>query len=217
MLDRVVSVLETAGVERIIVVAGYGREAVAAELARHHPDARIAVQEEQLGTGHAVRTALPLISGDAATIGIFNGDAPLLTPEIVRALTAEHLAHGAAVTLLAAELEDPTGYGRIVRTPEGRVSGVVEEKDATPQIRAIREINAGSYVFAPEALAFALERVRNDNAQGEYYLTDTIRILCDDGRCVAAVTAREDPAAVLGVNTVEQLMEAEALLAERER
>ncbi len=216
LVDRVIEVLEGAGVGRIIVVVGFGREGVEAEITGHHPDVAIAVQEEQLGTGHAVRMAMPLVPGDASTVGIFSGDTPLMTPEVVWALAGEHHARDAAVTMLTAELEDPTGYGRIVRSEDGLVVRIVEERDADPQTRAIREINAGAYIFERSALVSSLEQIGIDNVQGEYYLTETVDILHGEGRPVAAYVAADDPAVVLGVNTAQQLMEAEFLLKERE-
>ena len=176
----------------------------------------IAVQEEQLGTGHAVQSALPLISPDAGTVGIFSGDTPLLSPQIVHDLTREHFVKEAYVTLLTAELSDPSGYGRIVRDGEGLVERIVEEKDAGPRELAIREINAGAYIFNRTALEESLVILRNDNAQGEFYLTDTITLIRAGSRQVAAFKAPGDATEVLGVNTVEQLIQADLLLRERE-
>lgn len=216
MLDRVVSTLRQAGAEQIVAVIGFGRQAVTAELEATHPGTLIAVQEEQLGTGHAVQTALPLLPHDARTIGIFSGDTPLLTPRIVGELAREHRERQPAVTLLTAELDDPSGYGRIMRTADGLVERIVEEKDADSETRAIREVNAGAYIYDRRALIDSLGQVSDENKQGEFYLTDTIDILTRQGAPVAALVATGDPSSVLGVNTVEQLLEAEMLLKERE-
>ncbi len=216
MLDRVVSTLRQAGAEQVIAVIGFGRQAVEAELEATHPGTLIAVQEDQLGTGHAVQTALPLLPHDARTVGIFSGDTPLLTPRIVGELSREHRERQAAVTLLTAELDDPSGYGRIVRSADGLVERIVEEKDADIEVRAIPEINAGAYVYDRGALIESLGQLSDDNTQGEFYLTDTIDILRRQGEPVAAFVAGGDPSSVLGVNTVEQLLEAEVLLKERE-
>jgi bifunctional UDP-N-acetylglucosamine pyrophosphorylase/glucosamine-1-phosphate N-acetyltransferase len=216
MVDRVVAVLYEAGVAEVVVVIGFGREAVEAELLARHPAARIAVQEEQLGTGHAVRCALPLLPDDAAEVAVFSGDTPLLTPAVVAALTNEHRRRDAALTLLTAELDDPAGYGRVLRDSAGLVDRIVEEKDAEPAEKVVKEINAGAYLFAAADLRSALEEVDDDNAQREYYLTDTVDILRRRGRPVAAVVVSDDPATVLGVNDTRQLLEAEMLLRERE-
>ena len=216
MLDRVAGVLERAGVPDLVVVVGFGREAVAAEVQQHHPRARIAVQEEQLGTGHAVKAAMHRVPGAAKTVGVFSGDVPLLTPETVWDLARAQRERDAAAVLLTADLEDPSGYGRIVRDGEGLVERIVEEKDAHEEVLALREINAGSYLFERGALEEALGALRSDNAQGEYYLTDTVAYFRGRGRPVAAVKAPGDASEVLGVNTQEQLLEAERLLRERE-
>ncbi len=216
MVDRVAGALEAAGVTDLVVVAGFGREAVEEEIHRHHPDTRIAVQEEQLGTGHAVMAAMPRVPAGAASLGVFSGDVPLLTPGTVWALAAEHAGRRAAATLLTAELDDPSGYGRVVRDGDGLVRRIVEEKDADREVLAIREINAGTYLFQREDLEEALADLKDDNAQGEYYLTDTVAWFRDRGRPVAAVKAPGDASEVLGVNTQEQLLDAERLLRERE-
>lgn len=215
MIDRVLDILERAGVEELVVVVGFGRPAVEAELAATHPRARVAVQEEQRGTGHAVRCALPLLPEDEAAVGIFSGDTPLLRPGTVHRLAGEHARRGAAATLLTAEMDDPTGYGRVLRGTDGLVTRIVEQKDASPAELRVREINAGAYVFVQDALRESLGRLRDDNAQGEYYLTDTIALLRADGRPVAALVAEGSAFEVLGVNTLEQLLQAEAHLHER--
>ena len=215
MLDHVVTILESAGIDRIVVTVGFGREAVVEELRQRHPEASIAVQDDQLGTGHASQVALAVLPQGCDEVGIFSGDTPLLTADTIRALTREHRERSAAVTVLTAEIDDPAGYGRVVRDREGYLSRVVEEKDATEEERAIREINAGTYLFNREALTWALQGLNNDNAQGEYYLPDTISLLRRQGERVAACTASEAVEEVLGVNTIEQLLEAEHILLAR--
>ncbi len=215
MIDRVVAGLEEAGVPEIVVVVGFGRPAVEEELRATHPRAVPVEQAEQLGTGHAVRCALPVLDKGAGTVGVFSGDTPLLTAATVHGLMREHLGRAAALTLLTAELDDPEGYGRVIRSPEGRVERIVEQKDASPAERAVREINAGAYIFTQPDLRAALEGLSTGNAQGEYYLTDTVGLLRARGRTVAAVVAPGDAFEVLGVNTLEQLLQAERLLRER--
>ncbi len=215
LIDHVVSTLESAGIEKIVVTVGFGREAIVEELLQKHPEASIAVQEEQLGTGHASQVALAAIPEECDEVGIFSGDTPLLTADTIRALTREHRERCAAATILTAEIDDPAGYGRVVRDGEGYLSRVVEEKDATREERAIREINAGTYLFNREALLHALQGLTNDNAQGEYYLPDAISLLRGQGERVAAYTTPEAADEVLGVNTIEQLSEAEQVLLTR--
>ena len=135
----------------------------------------IAVQEQQLGTGHAVRCGLEALpSGLAGAVVVTYGDVPLLEPGTLQALLAEHTAAGAAVTLLTAELADPTGYGRVLRGADGAVTGIVEHADATPEQRAIREINSGVYAFDAAFLTASLAGLAGHNAQGELYLTDLV-------------------------------------------
>lgn len=216
MIDWVLTTLKRAGVGQIITVTGFGRESVEAELEERHPDSKIAIQWEQLGTGHAVQSALPLIPPDSLLVGVFSGDTPLLTPGIVHDLAFEHETRKADATILTAELSDPSGYGRVVRDGEEFVERIVEEKDADQEVLKISEINAGAYVYNRSALNESLAQVRNDNAQGEFYLTDTIGILRENGGRVAAYRAPGDASEVMGVNTVEQLVEADLLLRERE-
>ncbi|MFC1627590.1 sugar phosphate nucleotidyltransferase [Gemmatimonadota bacterium] len=215
LIDHVVSTLENAGITRIVVTVGFGREAVVEELLEMHPEVSIVVQEEQLGTGHASQVALAAIPDECSEVGIFSGDTPLLAVTTIFALTREHRERSAAATILTAEIDDPAGYGRVIRDRDGYLSRVVEEKDANREERAIREINAGTYLFNREALSRALQGLTNDNAQGEYYLPDAISLLRRQGEQVAAYTAPEAVDEVLGVNTIEQLREAEQILLAR--
>lgn len=216
LVDRVVSILKESGAVRIVVVVGFARDQVEAELALSHPDVGVAVQDEQLGTGHAVHCALPLLADERGPIGIFSGDTPLLRPGTVRALAAEHAGRGADATLLTAELADPAGYGRVIRDGDGLVARIVEEKDADRGQRRVREINAGAYIFQAESLRAALGELRSDNAQGEFYLTDTVAWLRTRDRPVAAVMVPGEADEVLGVNTPGQLIAAERILLDRE-
>jgi len=214
MLDHVLDAVEGAGVRRSVVVVGHQADAV-----RHAVASRgvgFALQEKQLGTGHAVQQAQPFLAGVEGTVLVLCGDTPLLTAETLRDLLATHHAAHASATVLSAKVDDPTGYGRIVRSPDGAVRRIVEHKDATAAERAVREINSGLFAFSIADLFLALEQVRADNAQGEYYLTDTLEILLGLGRRVAAQVCR-DPREVLGVNTPEQLREVELILQERVR
>ncbi len=208
--------LDGAGIERKVVVVGVGAEEVAKALAAR-PGIELASQPEQLGTGHATRIGLDAL-GPAFenTVLVLPGDAPLLCAETLCALLDLHARERADATVLAAELPDPAGYGRIVRDAEGLVRRVVEERDATPEERAIREVNAGVYAFRAPALRRALGALRPENAQREYYLTDAIAYLVREGGRVAALRAA-NPDEARGVNDRAELARAAALLAERVR
>jgi bifunctional UDP-N-acetylglucosamine pyrophosphorylase/glucosamine-1-phosphate N-acetyltransferase len=216
MLDHVLQACEDAGLARAVVVVGARREQVIAHLearARQRPALAVtwAVQEEQKGTGHALQVALPEVDrgGAPEEIVVLCGDAPLLRSETVHGLLAAHRARDAAATILTADVADPFGYGRIVRTKQGDVERIVEHRDASEDERAIPEINSADYVFTLADVRSALAEVRNDNRQGEFYLTDTIAILKGRGRPVIAYKV-DDAREVLGVNTPEQLEEAAA-------
>ncbi|NHC15340.1 bifunctional UDP-N-acetylglucosamine diphosphorylase/glucosamine-1-phosphate N-acetyltransferase GlmU [Motilibacter deserti] len=214
LLGHVLAAAGELSPERVVVVVGAGRDHVVAHLSAIEPDAVPVVQERQGGTGHAVRTALEAMPELTGTLVVAAGDTPLLTPATLRALVEGHRTAGASATVLTALLEDPTGYGRVLRDATGGVAAIVEHRDATPEERAVREINSGIYVFAVEQLRAALGRLTTDNAQGEEYLTDVLAILREQGRPVAAVTA-PDALDVAGVNDRAQLAQAGAALRDR--
>ncbi|GII93273.1 bifunctional protein GlmU [Sinosporangium siamense] len=205
------------------MVVGHERERVRAHLAGSSPDVETVVQEEQRGTGHAVRIVLeqagplgskPAEAGVGRTVLVTYGDTPLLTAETLAALLRMHETDGNAVTVLTAVVPDPTGYGRIIRDTTGAVLEIVEEKDATPSQRAVREMNSGTYAFDGALLADAVKRVSTDNAQGEEYLTDVLSILRGDGHRVGACVA-DDYVDVEGVNDRVQLAFARGVLNSR--
>ena len=172
---------------------------------------RIVTQPEPDGTGGAVRAALPLIE-EAETVLVLSGDVPLISAETISGLLEAHAASGAAATMLTIELDEPGSYGRVVRNASGEVERVVEAKaagDATPEQLAIREINAGTYVFSAAPLAKALAGLSNDNAQGEYYLPDVLPALRAAGHAVGAHLT-EDLAVTMGVNNRADLAAVEA-------
>jgi len=214
MLDHVLDAVEGAGVQRRVVVIGHQAAAVRAAMTGRGVE--FALQSEQLGTGHAVQQARPFFAGTTGTALVLCGDTPLLTAATLRELLATHHGAGAAATVLSAVLDDPTGYGRVLRADDGAVRRIVEHKDATAAERRVQEINSGLFAFSIRDLFAALDEVRADNAQGEYYLTDTLEILLGMGRRVAAHRCR-DPREVAGVNTLEQLREVEEILKERLR
>nr|WP_237522579.1 bifunctional UDP-N-acetylglucosamine diphosphorylase/glucosamine-1-phosphate N-acetyltransferase GlmU [Streptomyces sp. SID1328] len=200
----------------LVVVVGHAREQVAAHLAEIDPGVRTAVQEQQNGTGHAVRMALEELGGPVdGTVVVVCGDTPLLTADTLAALTGTHQADGNAVTVLTAEVPDATGYGRIVRDgASGAVTAIVEHKDATDEQRAIAEINSGVFAFDGRLLAEALKQVRTDNSQGEEYLTDVLGILRAAGHRVGASVAG-DHREIAGINNRVQLSEARRTLNDR--
>ncbi|WP_310431712.1 bifunctional UDP-N-acetylglucosamine diphosphorylase/glucosamine-1-phosphate N-acetyltransferase GlmU [Streptomyces sp. 3330] len=202
--------------ENLVVVVGHAREKVTAHLAEVDAGVRTAVQEEQNGTGHAVRMGLEQLGGDVdGTVVVVCGDTPLLTGATLAELAATHHADGNAVTVLTAEVPDATGYGRIVRDgASGTVTAIVEHKDANDAVRAIREINSGVFAFDGPLLADALKKVRTDNSQGEEYLTDVLGILREAGHRVGASVAA-DHREIAGINNRVQLSEARRILNDR--
>src|SRR4051812_44914378 len=190
--------------EHLVVVVGTGREQVEAHLAKLDPDARTAFQEQQLGTGDAVRAGLTAVPEVDGAIVVTSGDVPLLRAETLQELLAEHQSSGNAVTVLTARVPDPTGYGRILPGEDGSVAGIVEHKDASPEQRQIDEINAGIYVFDAATLRDGLSRITTENAQGELYLTDVLAIARSDGKRVGAHVT-PDTMQTEGVNDRVQL------------
>ncbi len=215
MLGHVVRLCEQVKAFPIICIIGYGRDAVSAYLSEKFPDARIAIQEEQLGTGHAVQQAEQQLAGFDGDVLILSGDVPLLTAGTASRLIQEHRSKNVVASVLSVLLPDPTGYGRIIRTNTGNLEKIVEQKDATPEEQSINEINSGIYVFDANVLFDVLKRIDRKNAQGEYYLTDTFKLIIEQfGPDAVAVVSTNDPIEVSGVNTKEQLT---ALEAEYER
>jgi bifunctional UDP-N-acetylglucosamine pyrophosphorylase/glucosamine-1-phosphate N-acetyltransferase len=204
--------------EQTVVVCGHRREAVEAYLSADWPQALTTVQDEQNGTGHAVRVTLAQLSKasvhlQGGPVVVVSGDSPLLTTDTIGSLAATHVSEGAAVTVLTAVFADPTGYGRVVRDDTGAVIANVEHKDADTQTLAINEVNSGMYAFDPAFLESAISLLRTDNAQGEEYLPDLISIARDQGRVVAGV--RVEPLEISGVNNRSQLAACETAMRER--
>lgn len=204
MLSYAVTAATEVQPEHVVVVVGHLRDQVEEHLAEIAPHVLIAVQEEQLGTGHAVQVALGQLADLDGDVIVTYGDVPLLTGETLAALVEEHRAEQAAVTVLTAEVPDPTGYGRILRDAEGRVSGIVEHRDADEMQRQITEINSGIYVFDGGALRAALSELAPMNDQGELYLSDVPALVRRAGKPVAALLI-EDLWQTEGVNDRVQL------------
>ncbi len=214
MLEHVIATLREVGGQRVTVVVGVAREQVIAAL----PDegVEIAVQEQQLGTGHAVDSARDLYEGFEGDIICTYVDIPLITPATLLHLVEQHREQGAAATMLTTIVGDPTGYGRVIRDDAGMVAGVVEHRDADEATLAIREINTGIYCFRGPELFAALRHVDNDNTQGEYYLPDVLKWLRAEGLPVAGCVAA-DPEELMGINDRIQLAQADAVCRRRVR
>lgn len=204
LLEHVAATARECGFERLVVVIGKRADLVRERYADEGWE--FVEQTERLGTGDAVRRARREIDEFRGDVVVLAGDAPLLKAETLSRLRKEHSASGAAVTVLTANLPNPHGYGRIVRDAANAFLGIVEEKDASPAERAITEVNSSVYCFDARDLGTALDALTNDNAQGEYYLTDAVSILRGRGRKVSAVLAAA-PEEILGVNTPDQLAE----------
>jgi bifunctional UDP-N-acetylglucosamine pyrophosphorylase/glucosamine-1-phosphate N-acetyltransferase len=214
LVGHVLAATAPLAADRTLVVVGHGADLVATHLSEIAPGANPVLQAEQHGTGHAVRIALDAVPDTAGTIVVINGDVPLLRAETVGALVEAHEAAGAAATVLAAEVPDPTGLGRIVRDGAGRFEQIVEERDASPAQRGIREINAGSYAFDAARLRDALGKLSTDNEQGEEYLTDVFGLLVATGESVAVHVAA-DATETLGCNDRVELAALRRLLRDR--
>jgi bifunctional UDP-N-acetylglucosamine pyrophosphorylase / glucosamine-1-phosphate N-acetyltransferase len=204
MLGHALAAAHELDPERLFVVTGHGRDQVGPEVARMAPQAIVAVQERQLGTGHAVRIVTEACGAIGGVILVTCGDMPLLRSQTLQELVRAHRCAGNAATVLTAAAADPAGYGRIVRDARGKVSRIVEHADATATERAIKEINSGCYAFDAALLADAIKRVAASNAQGQEYLTDVVEILRTDGHPIGSVLAA-DAGEIQGVNDRVQL------------
>lgn len=198
----------------VVVIIGHQRDAVRRFVTEFAPNATCVVQDQQLGTGHAVQQTAPVLSGIDADVIILSGDVPLLTSATLQELVTRHRHTSAVATVLTATVPDPTGYGRIIRGNNGELTAIVEHKDATPEQRAISEINSGIYIVHSTELFSALSRVKNSNAQGEYYLTDIISILQSENHVVEAWCAPSWEE-IHGINTISDLERAAEIYAER--
>lgn len=214
MVWWVVQACQEASVARCIVVVGYRGEEVNKVLADRR-DCVFVEQHEQLGTGHATLMASPLLGdGPARDVFVLPGDAPLIRGRTLRRLLETHRASDAAATLATSVLDDPAGYGRVIRDDDGSFQAIIEQKDATESQRRVREINAGYYCFRSDRLFDSLKQISNANAQGEYYLTDVPGMLKQAGETVAIIDG-VPPQEVMGVNNPTQLAQVDLLLRER--
>jgi bifunctional UDP-N-acetylglucosamine pyrophosphorylase / glucosamine-1-phosphate N-acetyltransferase len=213
MVRWVVEACRQAGVGRCIVVVGYQAEKVKQSLA-NEPDVVFVMQEQQLGTGHATRMAEPVLAGQSVDVFVLAGDGPLIRARTLRQMLDVHRQQGADATLATAVIDDPTGYGRVLRKSDGSFGAIVEHKDATGEQRAIREVYPSYACFRSEVLFKVLGQLRNNNSQGEYYVTEAPNLLKGQGRKVVIIDA-VPPEDVLGVNTPKELAQVDAILRRR--
>lgn len=206
----VVDTVHQADIDSVVTVVGHERDQVIPLV----EDTQIVIQEEQLGTAHAVKIAREALADASGPVVVLTGDSPLIRAETIECLVKTQEQSAAAVVVLTMQTDDPTGYGRIVRDVEGDVCAIVEHKDCAPDQLAITECNSGFYCFDEEFLFNALEEVSTQNAQGEYYLTDVLGLAYEAGKTVVGIVA-EDPFECLGVNSRAQLAEATACLQAR--
>lgn len=211
MVQHVVDQVSQLGMQKLVTVVGHGAEMVQEQLGNV---SEFALQAEQLGTAHAVDQAANVLANEEGTTLVICGDTPLITAETMEALLQQHEEAGAMATVLTAYIEEPAGYGRIVRNENGHVEKIVEHKDANEKELAIKEINTGTYCFDNKALFASLSKVSNDNVQGQYYLPDVIEILKNEGHIVSAYQT-EHFDETLGVNDRVALSQAEIIMKNR--
>lgn len=212
LVEYVIDAVKEAGIKKTCLVIGYKADEIKANVKRN---VEYAFQAEQLGTGHAVMCAKDFIEDEGDTL-VLCGDTPLILGDTLKKLIEYHKENGFYVTVLSAKMEDPTGYGRIVRDENGNFLKNVEHKDATEEERKITEINSGMYIFNSKELKDGLGKLTTDNAQGEYYLPDVITVIREKGLKVGAFSI-DDPSEIFGINTVEQLQTATGILEDREK
>lgn len=210
MVNHVIDVSKKSGVQDVVVILGHGSETVKESIPS---DSQIAMQTEQLGTGHAVKMAKEYINDDD-TIVVLCGDTPLVQEDTLRRLFAYHIEKGYVATVLTTKVDNPTGYGRIIRDNHEDLLKIVEQKDASEEEKLVNEINSGIYCFDGKSLREALDLIDNNNAQGEYYLTDTIKIMRDKGQKVGAYNGSTIEE-LMGVNSRVELSKAEEIMRKR--
>ena len=211
MVDYVIDLAIRMSSARTLVIIGWKKETVRDHIAAYYSSVECVEQNEQLGTGHAVKQTEETLKDHSGDVLVLSGDVPLLSLKTVTALVGYHRTTEALASILTAELDNPSGYGRIVRNSDGSVMKIVEHKDASPKELRIPEINSGIYLFNKEKLFDSLRLLKPNNAQGEYYLTDVFENFWKNKWRVSAVKA-VDPIEVMGINDVRQLETAETLL-----
>lgn len=211
LVDHVIDNARKAKVGKLVVIVGHKHELVREKLADRKVE--FALQEPQLGTGHAIQMALPALSGFSGDLLVLCGDMPLITSDTITKIIKMRRETDSAATVLTVKMDDPGSYGRIVRNPEGFLEGIVEFKDASPEVKKINEINTGAYCFDYEKLISVLDKLSSENAQREYYLTETIELFNKQGLKVSALIS-DNPNEGMGVNSKEELSLMESLVVE---
>lgn len=215
MIHFVVRLAEELSASRVLVVVGYQREIVIDYLRENHPTVETIVQDPQLGTGHAVMQVEEPLASYKGYVIVLSGDVPLLRPETIQSLVQIHKKKNASATILTTVLENPNGYGRIIRNENDSVQKIVEHRDANAEELNVKEINSGIYVFDKEKLFQSLKHIGSNNSQKEYYLTDVFERFWQSGWLVAAsMVSNSDE--VRGINSVAQLEEAQKILTSRQ-
>ena len=214
MVGFVVDLATRLQADRTLLIVGWQKEVIIEHISKLNPQVEFIDQKEQLGTGHAVQQARAALEGFDGDMLVLSGDVPLLSEKTVRALIGYHRTTDAVATILTAELDEPSGYGRVIRNEDGSVEKIVEQKDATKKELLVTEINSGIYMFQKEKLFECLDQLEPNNAQGEYYLTDVFEIFRKKHLRVSAVKAI-DAIEVIGINDREQLESARILMATR--
>ena len=210
MLRWVIDSVTNSGIDNICILTGFGKEFIEEYISAYTNETGVktetAYQAERRGTGHAVMMCRDFLCKNSGDVVVLNGDAPFMTAQTIKNSLEQHTSTGCAATVISARVDDPHGYGRIVRDTDGGLKAIVEHKDADEQTLKIDEVNSGGYWFDCQKLLSVLDRIRSDNAAGEYYLPDAIGLLLSDGQKVGAYTA-ECSDAVLGANDPAQLEE----------
>ena len=212
MVHYVIDIAEKINSQKIVLIVGHQKDRVMSECRNYNVE--YAIQDQQLGTGHAVKMAERFFENYTGDLLILSGDVPLLTSGTLKKLIETHSSSNAIASLLTAKLDDPSGYGRVIRSAEGIVESIVEHKDATEEQKKINEINVGIYIFKSKPLFESLKLIKNDNAQGEYYLPDAVKLYVDKKEKVVAQIAHNFEE-TKGINNIEQLKEAETILSLR--
>ena len=212
MVHYVIDIANEIESQKIVLIIGHQKEKVKDECKNY--EIEFAIQDQQLGTGHAVQMAENIFRDYTGDLLVLSGDVPLLTSKTLLKLIDTHNQSDAIATLLTANLEDPTGYGRVLRNSEGVVERIVEHKDASEEEKMINEINVGIYIFKSKPLFESLKLINNDNVQGEYYLPDVVKLYVDNKEKVVAQIA-DNFNETKGINDINQLKEAETILLSR--
>jgi UDP-N-acetylglucosamine pyrophosphorylase len=210
MIHYVVDLAYNLNADKVIAVVGYQREAVIKYIGTSYPKIEVAIQAEQLGTGHAIMQTETVLKDFHGDVIVLSGDVPLLTVKSMQQLLEHHFQTHASATILTAHFDDPTGYGRIIRNQDTSVKKIIEHKDATQEERLVKEINSGIYIFDKQKLFDGLQQITPHNVQKEYYLTDVFEYYWKHQWRVSAFQATSVDE-IRGINTIEQLKEAEAI------